>query len=63
MSKDTFMYLCNQLQPRLKHADTHMRKAIPTEQCLAITHYGPLPPLQNTGPLPIYLELDVQPFV
>lgn len=31
------MYLCNQLQPRLKHADTHMRKAIPTEQRLAIT--------------------------
>ena len=31
------MYLCNQLQPRLKHADTHMRKAIPTEQHLAIT--------------------------
>ena len=37
MSRDTFMCLCSQLQPRLKHADTHMRKAIPTKQCLAIT--------------------------
>ena len=31
------MYLCTQLQPRLGRSDTHMHKAIPTEQHLAIT--------------------------
>ena len=51
MSRDTFVYLCSQLQLRLRHIDIHMRKAIPTEQCLAIT-FGALPLQQNTGPLP-----------
>lgn len=37
MSKDTFLYLCRQLQPKLEHANTQMRKAVPIEKRIAIT--------------------------
>ena len=37
MSKETFLYLCNQLQPRILYKDTALRKAISVERRVAIT--------------------------
>ena len=37
MSKETFMYLCDKLRTSIVKADTVMRKAIPTEQRVAMT--------------------------
>lgn len=37
MSKDTFTYLCDQLRSSISKSDTTMRKAISTEQRVAIT--------------------------
>ena len=37
MSRATFMYLCNELRLAIERDDTAMRKAIPTEQRVALT--------------------------
>ena len=37
MSHATFMYLCNELRSTIEKDDTRMRKAIPTEQRVALT--------------------------
>lgn len=37
MSKQTFIYLCNQLRPEIERQDTHLRRAISTEQRVAVT--------------------------
>ena len=37
MSKDTFLYLCDKLRSSISKSDTIMRKAIPTEQRVALT--------------------------
>ena len=37
MSKDTFNYLCRELQPHISEEHTHMRDSVSTERRLAIT--------------------------
>ena len=37
MSKDTFVYLCNELRSSVERNDTVLRKAVPVEQRVAIT--------------------------
>lgn len=39
MSRATFMYLCNELRLAIERDDTTMRKAIPTEQRVALTWF------------------------
>ena len=37
MTKETFLYICNELRPHIEKRDTKMRKAIPVEKRVAIT--------------------------
>jgi len=37
VSRDTFLFLCNQLKPAIQRKDTQLRKAICIEHRLAIT--------------------------
>ena len=37
MTKDTFMYICNELRPRLTKENTRMRAAITVEKRVAVT--------------------------
>ena len=37
MSKETFLYLCQELGHTISRQDTHMRKALPSEMRVAIT--------------------------
>ena len=37
MSRQTFHYLCDQLEPALRHSDTRLRRAISVERHVAVT--------------------------
>ena len=55
MRKETFLYICNQLDLVIKGTDTVMRKSITVKKKVAVTLWF----LENTGQYPIYLGLDV----
>ena len=57
VSRETFIYICEQLRPKITKMDTTFRKALPVEERVAITLWFWLP-LESIELLHICSELQ-----